>query len=478
MGKEANLKKNFIYNTIYQLFTLITPLVTAPYTARVLGAEGIGLQSFIGSIASYFVIFATLGTVAYGQREIARCKDDPQVRSKTFWEIMVIKAITTSIALLVWFIIIVSSKEYTIYYMVSTITIVAAFFDVSWFFSGNEDFKTIVIRNIFIRISGIVCLFSFIKSADDLVLYITILALSTFLGNLSMWFGLRNYLVKVDLKRINISYHFKESLVYFVPTIAVSVYTILDKTMLGFLTDGTYENGFYEQAHKLVDMTKAILISLNTVMYSRMSYLFKKGHMDEMKNKLNKSIDVIFLLAMPMIMGMMGIAKTMVPFFFGEGYDKVIDLLYFCMPLILIIGLSNCLGQQYLTPTGQRRKSNKVIILGAFINFCLNALLIPKFGSYGAAIASLSAETVILVMYLKMSSSQLMINKLIFDNIKRVIAAVIMFIVVNYMNNLPINTAGKLMGQIISGIIVYAISLILLRDKIVLDTIKVTVKRW
>lgn len=472
MKTEANIKKNFIYNTIYQLFTLITPFITAPYTARILGAEGIGLQSFVGSISSYFVLFAALGTAAYGQREIARCKDTPEERTKTFWEIILVKAVMTGIALTVWLVVIICSKEYKTYYIVSTITIAASFFDISWFFAGNEDFKTIVIRNLIIRIIGIVCLFTFIKSVEDLALYIAILALSTFLGNLSMWLGLRRYLCKVKIYDFELQHHFKETLVYFVPTISVSVYTILDKIMLGLLTDGTYENGYYEQAHKLVDMTKSIVISLNTVMYSRMSYLFKKGQTNEIRERLNQSIDVIFLLSMPMIMGVVGIAKTLVPCFFGEGYDKVVDLLYLCMPLVLVIGLSNCLGQQYLTPSGQRRKSNKAVIIGAFVNFGLNSLLIPKFGSYGAATASLIAEIVILVIYIKMSVAQLKTRFLIMNNLKRVFAAVVMFIIVQAMNQMPIHEISRLVCQIVVGAVSYGGLLIFTRDQLVNDVLK------
>ena len=478
MREKASIKENFIYNTIYQLFTLITPLITAPYTARVLGAEGIGLQSFVGSISSYFVLFAAFGTAAYGQREIARCEDDPEERTKTFWEIVLVKAITTGVALAAWLIVIVCSKEYTIYYIVSTITIAASFFDISWFFLGNEDFKTIVIRNLIIRVIGIVCLFAFIKSVKDLALYIAILALSTFLGNISMWFGIGNYLCRIKIHNFELRRHFKETLIYFVPTVAVSVYTVLDKTMLGLLTDGTYENGYYEQAHKLVDMTKAIVISLNTIMYSRMSYLFKKGQTNEMREKLNQSIGLIFLLAMPMIMGVIGIAKTLVPCFFGEGYDRVVELLYICMPLVLIIGLSNCLGQQYLTPSGQIKASNKAVILGAIVNFCLNSLLIPKFGSEGAAVASLAAETIILAIYIKISASQLKMRLLIKNNSKRVLAAVVMFFIVNAMNQLPVYEMIRLVCQIVLGVVCYGSILILARDQLVMDILKETlVKR-
>ncbi|MBP1920101.1 flippase [Youngiibacter multivorans] len=472
MIKKQSIKKNLIYNTLYQLFTLITPFITAPYTARVLGAEGIGLQSFIGSISSYFILFSALGTAAYGQREIARCRDEVRTRSKVFWGIVLVKGICTFFALFIWSLIIILSSEYTLYYAVSTITIMASFLDISWFFAGNEDFKTIVIRNIFVRLVGIVSLFIFIKSVNDLVIYIAILALSTFFGNLSMWLALPSYVCKIAIKDIELKYHFKETMVYFIPTVAVSVYTILDKTMLGFLTDGTYENGYYEQAHKLVDITKAIIISINSVMYTRMSYLFKQGQLIEMKRRLNQSINVIFFIALPMIFGMIGIGKTLVPWFFGDGYEKVVYLIYLCMPLVLIIGLSNCLGQQYLTPSGQRAKSNKVIIIGAVINFCLNLLLIPKYESFGAAVASVFAELAILTVYIKISSSQLEFDKLISQNIPRLISAVLMFLVVYNSNGFFAIGTINLLVQIISGALVYFLVLILMKDELIMDLVR------
>ena len=77
-GKMAkkSIKVNYLYNLIYQVFTLVTPLITAPYLARVLGADGIGLYSYTESVASYFLLFAALGISTYGQREIAYTQDD------------------------------------------------------------------------------------------------------------------------------------------------------------------------------------------------------------------------------------------------------------------------------------------------------------------------------------------------------------------------------------------------------------------
>ena len=65
---QTSIKKNYIYNTIYQVLSLITPLITAPYISRVLGSNGVGIYSYTNSIVTYFTLFAALGTASYGQR--------------------------------------------------------------------------------------------------------------------------------------------------------------------------------------------------------------------------------------------------------------------------------------------------------------------------------------------------------------------------------------------------------------------------
>lgn len=464
MSREKSIKRNFLYNTAYQVFTMITPFITAPYTARVLEADGVGLQSYISSVTSYFTIIAMLGTVTYGQREIARNRDDKRGQSRVFWEIAIVRLIALMIVMIPWACLIFTSEQYGVYYVASTITLVAVFFDISWFYAGIENFKMVVVRNFFVKIAAIVSLFLFVKDKNDVLIYIIVLGVSTLVGNMSMWVDLHKYIAWTKITKKGIAYHFKETLVYFIPTIAISVYTVLDKAMLGCLTQETYENGYYEQASKLVNMAKAIVLSLNTVMFTRMSYLFKVDKEDEIKDKLHKSIDVIIGMSLPMVFGLMAISKTFVPWFLGAGYDKVVTLIYLYMPLVLVIGLSNCLEQQYLTPAGFIRKSNKVIILGAIVNFFLNLILIPQYGAYGATIASVIAEVLILVLFIKMSTNQLNFLNIFKILVRRFFIVVIMYVVVYSLNGVVNSPFLNLVIQVLVGIGVYVLLLCITKD--------------
>lgn len=285
--KEPSIKKNFVYSTAYQILNVITPFITAPYVSRVLGAEGIGIQSYTASVQYIFLLIASLGTLSYGSREISMHRDDVNERSKLFWEIELMVICTTGIALFGWVFLCLFSPRYKIFYCVLSIGIFANMFDITWFFNGIEQFKLTVIRNSAFKIIGIVLLFIFIKSKDDLLLYIFITAFTSLLSNVSLWPYMKRYVVKVDFRKLSFKRHFKETLVYFIPTIATSVYTVLDKTLLGLITSDVAQNGYYQQAEKIINLAKSVVFTaINSVVGVRNAYLFAEKDLMRFTRKL------------------------------------------------------------------------------------------------------------------------------------------------------------------------------------------------
>ncbi|MGN0180952.1 MAG: oligosaccharide flippase family protein, partial [Candidatus Ornithomonoglobus sp.] len=422
-----SVKKNFLYSTFYHILSLITPFITAPYIARVLGVGGVGIQSYTSSIQAYFTMFAVLGTSAYGSREIARERDNAYKRSKVFWEIELLTCITTSICLAAWFVLIYFSKEYRLYYLIWTISLVESAFNITWFFRGLEQFRLIVVRNTIFKLLGIAAIFLFVRSENDLWINILLSALSNILSSIAMWPYLKKWLVRVSIKDINIKPHFKETLVYFIPTIATSIYNVLDKTLIGLITHDSAENGYYQQAEKIITMAQTIVsTSIASVLGVRISYLFKQKKYEEIHRKIDNSANFILFMGIGCMFGVAGVAKNFVPLFYGPGYDNVEYLLYIFCPVIVIIGISNMLGSQYYNPVGKRAESAKYLIVGSCINLCLNLLLIPKYNSYGAAVATVAAETVIAVLYIRHSCGYMSFAMLARSGVKKLIAGIMM----------------------------------------------------
>lgn len=472
-----SIKVNYMYNMAYEIFSLLTPLITTPYISRVLGAEGVGIYSYTYSIALFFVLLGNLGVMTYGQMVIAKCRGDRKETSRAFYELLILRSITLMISFVIYMGISLISVEHRPARIVLGIYVFAAAFDLTWLFRGIEDFSKVAIRNFIIKIAMIAMIFLFVKEADDVNLYIFFVAMSTFLGNGSFIFSAREILCSVPLRSLHVKQHIKPTLVFFIPTIATSVYTLLDKTMLGVLTYGTAANGYYEQAHKIEQMLIVVLTSLNMIMRSRMSSLYQQGRLDEMKMRLNRSISFISAVAISMTAGLVGIASNFVPLFLGGGFEESIVLLQLFAFLLVIIGLSNCLNTHFLGPSGRQGKNNYVLVAGAALNFLFNLMMIPKLGAVGAAIGSVLAETLILIGYLFLIRDFFKVRTLFSLVWKYVIAGIIMGTIVSYLGKLSGNVIMVLAIQVCAGVVIYVGIVLLLRDRFALNVVKAMLRK-
>lgn len=282
MSKKS-VAKNYTYNLIYQILVMIIPLITTPYVSRTLGAEAIGIYSYTLSIATYFVLFGSLGIALYAQREIAYVQDDKEKRSKVFWEIVILRLITMSISMLFFYITFVQGQQYQLYYKVLLLQLLSVMLDISWFFQGMEEFKKTVIRNGIVKWITVIAILVFIKTPEDLTKYILIYVLGNVLGNASLWLYLPKMIKKIKLKELTLRRHIKPVFQLFIPQIAIQVYTVLDKTMIGKIVADKAELGYYEQSYKIINFLITITTSLGAVMVPRMANTFAKGDKEALK---------------------------------------------------------------------------------------------------------------------------------------------------------------------------------------------------
>lgn len=468
---KKNVAKNYIYNLGYQILALILPLITTPYLSRVLGAENIGIYSYTLSITTYFILFGSLGVSMYGQREIAYVQDDLQKRSCTFFEIFIMKCITLSVSLILFYLSFCLNGQYHLYYQILILEIIANIIDISWYFQGLEEFKKTVIRNSLVKLISVVCIFLFVKSSNDLGKYFIIYALSTFLGNLSLWMYMPRYVKVPNLKDLNIKHHIKPILMLFIPQIATQIYTVLDKTMIGAIVSDKSEVGYYEQAQKIVKLLLTLATSLGTVMMPRIASTFARGNRKKVKEYMNKSFAFIMMIAMPLTFGIISTAHNFVPLFYGPGYEKVTPLLCVISPIIILIGLSNVTGTQYLLPTKQQNKYTISVIIGATINFILNLILIKKYASLGASIATVFAEFSVTLIQFILIRKEIKMGDIIKMTYKYLVSSIIMFSISVLISQFIANNLLSILVQITVSIISYFGILILLKDKMIIEGI-------
>lgn len=470
-ASKPSLKINLILNVLYEVLLIVAPLITTPYVSRVLRPEGIGVFSYTSSLVTYFTMVAVIGTANYGKREIARLRDDKTAYSRAFWEIELVKIITTVLCTVVWITFAFLYEKYSIYLLILSFTVIAQLFDISWFFGGLEKFKYSVVINSLVKIVTVVCIFVFVKSQNDLWLYILICSLGTLLGFVSMWVFLPKHICKEAINTKETLIHFKNSCIYFLPTIAISIYTVLDKTLIGLITNDESQNGYYEEATKIINLVKGVCFgAINGVMTARASYLYEKKDTAGWKRVTDVTYQLTTFLTVGACFGLAAISRIFVPIFFGEGYDPVVTLLYIMSPIALCICISNVAGMLFYTPTNKIKLGSVLLVTGSAINLILNLILIPRIYSYGAAIGSLVAEFIIAILFVIFTKGFITFKMMFACLWKKIIAGGLMFCCVFFLTpviNEHIGGIKLLIVDVAIGFVVYFLALILLGDNII-----------
>jgi len=451
----TDLKKNFIYNVAYQILILILPIITIPYVSRVLGATGIGTYSYSYSIASAFALFMLLGINNYGNRMIARCRDDKEEVSKKFWGIYILQ-VTMSLLVIFLYMLYVNFF-YTEYRIVSNLQIIyllGVAIDINWFFFGMEKFKVTVMRNTIVKLVSFICILLFVKKTEDIYIYTAIMACSTFISNLFLAYNLKKYVKRVSISSRDIISNLKPCLILFIPVIAFGIFRIMDKVMLGHMA-GVIEVGYYENADKIINIPLGIITAAGTVLLPRMSNMLAKGK--DISIYLEKALKFILFLAIPIMFGLIAVADNFVPLFLGNEFSKTAKLLKLLSIVTVIMAWSNMIKTSYLIPKERDKEFTISLILGAIVNFVLNIILIPKIKSEGAAIGTIFAELVVAIYQTYYIRKEISLYKLFKEAIKMCASATIMFLCISTIPHISNNTILVLILQVALGVMIYFI---------------------
>lgn len=457
--------KNYIYNTSYQLLTLIIPLITTPYISRVLGSYGVGINTVTNSTIEYFVLLGDMGINLYGNRQIAYVRDNISKLSESFWEIEILRILFSLSSYAIFVIYILLFPKYKEYMIIQSLNILAVSFDITWFYMGLEDFKKIVVRNIVIKIISIILIFSLVKSPTDLAKYIFIMSASTIIGNMTLWPYLKNLIQKVRFTSLKLVQHIKGTVELFIPQIAVQLYQVLNRTMLWIMISATV-SGFYDRSDVLVRMIVTVVTSLSTVMLPRLANEIHNGNLNAVKSSIYKSFEFITIISFPMCFGLSAISLKFAPWFLGKEFNQVGLAIILEAPIIIFIGWSTVIGAEFMIPMNMNKEYIYSVVTGAICNILFNIPLIYLYGLYGGIVSTSCSEFAVLVYQLWIIRKKLSLGKL-FNNIFVVlISTCVMFIIVFSINHYhPMNALNFLL-EILLGILVYFITLYIIKPKL------------
>lgn len=356
---------NYLYNLSYEVLSLVLPIFSVPYVSRILGAYQLGKYYYVTAVVTYFGIFAVLGTVDYGQREIAKRQDDILKRSKIFWDVLVFRLFFIFIALLIYIsVIFFSLEKYRLLYIINIISFVYLACDVSWYFQGMENYKVTALKNGMVKIAATILIFVLIKNRNDVWLYTLIYAIAGLVGNLTMLPYLKGSIIFIRPNFKRALGQFPSIFGLFLPVVAIQLYNSLDKILLGQFSTSR-QVGYFSQVQIIINFCVIFVAAYGGVMTPHISYLYQNGKEKAIERYIQSAIQYVYMLAVPMVIGCLCIGDVFVPVFFGSKYRAAIPTLYILACLIVVMGMGQLQGQFLIAIDRQRYFS--IATVSAFI---------------------------------------------------------------------------------------------------------------
>ena len=404
--KIHSVKFNFIMNFIMSASSIVFPLITFPYISRVLMATGNGKVAAASAVITYFNMFASLGIPTYGIRACAKVRDDKEKLSKTVQELLIINSVTMFLTCIVFVFTVALVPEFAAekeLYIINGIGMVLNMFAITWLYNALEQYAYITVCNMVVKLVSLVLMFLLVKKPEDYIVYGAITVFASSASYLFNFVYATRFISFKKTEKYNFRIHMKPILRFFAMSAATSVYTNLDVVMLRFM-QGNEEVGYYNAAIKVKTILVTLITSLGTVLLPRLSYYVKKEKTDDFFRMIGKAVDFVVVAGLPLTIYFMMYADESIQFLAGDGYQGAVLPMVILMPTVLLIGLSNITGIQILTPQNMEQKVLNSIVCGAIVDFLLNLVLIPKMASSGAALATVMAELIVLLVqcvYLK-----------------------------------------------------------------------------
>ena len=393
-----SLRKNSLFNILYNTASVLFPFITSIYTSRVLQSDGIGKVAYGQNLASYFVIFAVLGLPTYGVREIAKIEKNQDDINKVFTELIIINALFTTIATFFYVLLILCvpkfKSDFKLFFSCG-LQIVLNYLNIDWFYQGKEEYIYISIRSIIVKTVSFFMVLLIVKRHDDYILYALISSLALSANYIFNIIHARKY-VKITLAGLNFKRHYKSLIILAVSYFLSAAYSKIDITMLGSMSTES-ATGIYNNAHKIIDMAIVVCSSISSVFLPRLSYYYKYNR-SQFLALIEMGIRILSFISFPVTIEIFIVAPQIMRILYGESFAAGALTIRIFSLLILVKSFGNLLCYQLVIATENEKKRLLPFLFAAIFNIIFNAILIPRMAQNGAAIASVVSELIVNVL--------------------------------------------------------------------------------
>lgn len=472
----SSIKNNVLLNYINTLASIVFPLITFPYAARILLPEGIGLVNFQNSIISYITLLSSLGIPLYAVREVARVRDNIKERNRVTVEIALLSLILAAGGYVLVFVVgelVPQINAHLSLFYILSLSILFTALGVSWFYTAIEDFKFITIRGLIIRCLFVVALFAFVRSKEDLLIYGLVSVGYTVGNNIINFFHLRKFinLFKTDWDKLDIFRHLRPSLKIFVLNLSISLYVQLNPLMIGFLSDNT-QVGYFTAGSKMSNIILSVVTSMATVLLPHVSNMIHIHDTEKFNQLITKVYHYYMALAFPFTIGLITLSVPLTIVICGKAFYPASTVTAITAPVIIFISITNIIGIQVLYPYGKENYVTYSTIGGAVINLILDIPLILLWGANGAAVSTFCAELTVLLIQVRLGKGYIPFKYFDKNIALYSIAALIMAVFVILTKDCFVKTIIQLLIPTVVGIAIYTIILYYKQDEILYAILK------
>ncbi len=396
--KPGSLKKNSALNAMRQVCAVLFPLVTFPYATRVLGAGNYGKVQFGFSIIGCIALVACLGVIEYAIREGAKVRDDKASFQKLASQVFSINIMSMAFSYLLLIMLLLFWKKtdgYSVLLLIQSLCILFTTLGTDWINTVYEDYAYITVRYIICHLISLALMFLLVHGPEDYILYaLACVSTDVLAGIANVFYIRRRYGISPRFTLdIGGNKHLGPIMILFGSTVASFFYINSDVVMLGILKD-EYAVGIYSAAARIYLSVKQVLNASLAVAIPRVSNNIA-GNKDNTV-LLNKIRTALLLILMPACCGLFAISDNIVLLFSGSGYLEAGPLLKI-LSIALFFATSGC---YYVSVIMIPYKKEKLVLYGtivsAVVNVGLNAVFIPIYGYYAAAVTTVISEVIML----------------------------------------------------------------------------------
>lgn len=475
-----SIKVNYFLNLTRVALGALIGILTMPYINDTLGAEGLGKIEYVNSIITYFMLFSALGIPMYGIREVAKLKEKTFERSKLIIELGIILLITTLLSYIMIFGFLIHLDYFSnliSLIIIMSLMILFSNIGMEWFYQGMEDQVFITIRFIIVRVIFLGLLFVLIKSPEDYLYYGGILVVTNAGSNIFNFIYLRKYIQvnKMVIFNLDIKRHIKPIFTIFIATISVSIYINLDNVMLGSQAGSLYV-GYYAMSNKLVRFSILFITTLGTVLLPRMSKLINEDRF-LYDRYANKAISYILMIAIPFSVIFYLYAEDFTILMGGESFIPSINTMKILSPLIIVVGIAYFIGYLVLYSQGKEKIYTIATIISALFSIAINFLIIPFYKQDGVAVVAVFSELICIMIMGYLARKELRnVNFLNKNVLSYCVGGIVIMVVMPYCSDLLLSGFSlfiRVCLEVIISFLVFILTLILLKEEIILNLIYV-----